>query len=105
MKVVENLFKKAYGEKLIYGKKICCRYTLELALWGNSNVYLQQNVTENNKNYLEIYNYQVSCPLSLYLLNIPNCRSVLKYLLLYGYLFILVWQLNFLIWAHELPLC
>ena len=26
---------------LIYWMDICCRYTLELPLWGNSNVYLQ----------------------------------------------------------------
>ena len=34
-------------------------------------------VTENKEeNYLEIYIFQVSCPLSLPLLNIPNCQSV-----------------------------
>ena len=38
-------------------------------------------------------------------LNIPNCQLVLKYLLLYGKLFIFVWQLYLLIWVHELPLC
>ena len=46
-------------------------------------------VTENKENYLEIYSYQVSCPLSLPLLNIPNCQSVLKFLSLYCKLFIL----------------
>ena len=41
-------------------------------------------VTENKEeNYLEIYIFQVSCPLSLHLLNIPNCQSVLKFLSLY----------------------
>ena len=38
-------------------------------------------VTENKEeNYLEIYTFQVSCPLFLPLLNIPNCLSVLIYL-------------------------
>ena len=46
-------------------------------------------VTENEEeNYLEIYIFQVSCPLSLPLLNIPNCQSVLKFLSLYCKLFI-----------------
>ena len=41
-------------------------------------------VTENKEaKYLEIYIFQVSCPLSLHLLNIPNSRSVLKLLSLY----------------------
>ena len=30
MKVVEICLKKAYGEKLIYGNDICCKFTLEL---------------------------------------------------------------------------
>ena len=48
-------------------------------------------VTENKEeNYLDIYTYQVSCSLSLRFLNIPNCQSVLKYLLLYGKLFIVI---------------
>ena len=38
-------------------------------------------VTENKEeNCLEIYIFQVSCPLSLPLLNIQNCQSVLKFL-------------------------
>ena len=41
-------------------------------------------VTENKEeNYLEIYIFQVSCPLTLPLLNIPNFQSVLKFLSLY----------------------
>ena len=45
-------------------------YTLELPHRGNSNVY-QQHVLLLNKgeNYLEIYIFQVSCPLSLPLLD------------------------------------
>ena len=39
--VVKNLFKKTYGEKLIYWNDICCRYTLEFPYTGNSIVYLQ----------------------------------------------------------------
>ena len=46
-------------------------------------------VTEKKEeNYLEIYIFQVSCPLSLPLLNIPNCQSVLKFLSLYCNFFI-----------------
>ena len=38
-----------------------------------------QHVTENKEeNYLEIYIFQASSPLSLPLLNIQNCQSVLK---------------------------
>ena len=41
-------------------------------------MYLQHYVTENKEEiYLEIYIFQVSCPLSLPLLNISNCQSVL----------------------------
>ena len=37
------------------------------------------SVTENKEEpYLEIYIFQVSCPLSLPLFNIPNCQSVSK---------------------------
>ena len=35
---------------------------------------------KTKENYFEIYTYQVSCPLSLPLLNISNCHLVLKYL-------------------------
>ena len=50
--------------------------------------------TENKENYLEISTYQVSCPLTMRLLNTPNCQSVSKYLLLYSNLFIFVLQLS-----------
>ena len=49
MKVVEHLFKIAYGEKLIYWKYICCRYTLELPHRGNSNVHLQHMLLKIRK--------------------------------------------------------
>ena len=63
-------------------------------------------VTENKEaNYLEVYIFQVSCPLSLPLLNIPTCQSVLKFLSLYCTLFILALQLYLQIRVHELPLC
>ena len=58
-------------------------------------------VTENTEeNYLEIYIFQVSCPLSLPPLNITICQSVLKFLSL----FIFAWQLYLLIRVHELHL-
>ena len=60
-----------YGEKLIYWKDICCRYTLEFQCVPTTYV------TENKEgNYLEIYIFQVSCSLSLPLLNIPNCIKI-----------------------------
>ena len=36
-----ELVKRAYGEKLIYWKDVCCRLTLELSHRGNSSVHLQ----------------------------------------------------------------
>ena len=49
---------------VIYCKDICCRYTLDLPLRGNFNVYLQHMLLKiTKKNYLEIYIFQVSCPL------------------------------------------
>ena len=63
-------------------------------------------VTENKEeNYLEIYIFQVACPLSLHRLNIPNCQSASKFLSLYYKLFIFAWQLYLQIQVHELPLC
>ena len=54
-------------------------------------------VTENKEeNYLEIYIFQVSCPLSLPLLNIPNCQSVLKFLLLFCKLFLFISEFKFM---------
>ena len=56
-------------------------------------------VTENREeNCLEIYIFQVSCPLSLPLLNIPNCQSVLN-------LCHSTAQLYLHIRVHELNLC
>ena len=45
-----------------------------------TTTYVTENKEEND---LEIYIFQISCPLSLPLLNIPNCQSVLIYLSLY----------------------
>ena len=53
---------KAYGDKLIYWKDICCRYTLELPQWGNSNVYLQHmllKIREKNIWKFTFSNYNV----------------------------------------------
>ena len=85
MKVVENLFKKAYGENSFIEK------TYVVGTHWNSQFQCVPTayVTENKEeNYLEIYIFQVSCPSSLPLLNIPNCQSVLKFLSLYCKLFI-----------------
>ena len=51
-------------------------YTLELPHKGHSIVYLQHDTENKEENYLEIYIFQVSCPLSLSLLNILNCQSL-----------------------------
>ena len=57
-------------------------------------MYLQYYATENKEeNYFEINIFQVSCQLSLPLLNISNCQFVLKYPSLYGTLLIFTWQL------------
>ena len=46
-------------------------------------------VTENKEEiYLEVYIFEVPCPLSLPFLNIPNCQLVLTILSLYCKLFI-----------------
>ena len=48
------------------------------------NCLIEVYVTENKEeSYLEINIFQVLCPLSLPLLNIPNFQSVLKFLSLY----------------------
>ena len=52
-------------------------------------MYQQHNVAEIKETFFEIYIKQVLCSLALPLLNTSNCQSVLKYLSLYGKLFIL----------------
>ena len=61
-------------------KNLCCGYTLELPHRGNSMSQFQcvptTYVTENKEeNYLKIYIFQVLCPLSLPILNIPNSAN------------------------------
>ena len=83
-KVVDNLF-----EKSLWCKKNS--FISNRVLWVHIGIaYMKQfqcvpsaYATENKDNYLEIYTYQVPCPLSQSLLNIQNCQSVLKYLLFY----------------------
>ena len=58
---------------------------IERQFQGEPTTYVTENKEES---YLEIYTFQASCPLSLPLLNIPNCQSVLKFLPLYYKLFI-----------------
>ena len=86
MKVVENLLKKKLLVKNSFIEKTYVVGTINLI--GNSNVYLQHVIENKEENYLKIYIFQVSCPLPLPLLNIPNCQSVLKFLSLYCKLFI-----------------
>ena len=89
MKVIECLFKKEIAVKTSFTEKTFVIGAHWNCLFGgNSNVNLQQYVAENKENYLEIYSYQESCPLSLALLNNPNCQLVLRYLSLYCKLFI-----------------
>ena len=80
---------KTLVKTFIYWLDICCWCTLELPLWGNSNVYQcvpTAYVTEIKKTYFEKYFFHESCLFALPLLNISNCQSVLKYLSLYGIL-------------------
>ena len=53
--IVENLFKKAYGE-FFFIEKTCLR---------QFQCVPTTNATVNIENYFEIYTYQVSCPLPL----------------------------------------
>ena len=77
MEVVENSFNNAL-------KNICFRKTYVFA-YDVPTTYVTENKEEN---YLKIYIFQVSCPLSLPLLNISKCQSVLNFLSLYYELFI-----------------
>ena len=83
MKVVENLLmlKNSFIEKIyVVGTH-----------WNKRQFRCvpTTHVTENKEeNYLESYIFQVSCPLSLPLLNIPNYQSVFIFLSLYFKLFI-----------------
>ena len=61
MKVVKNLSRKAYGETHNYGKDIYCRYTLELPLWGNSNVYQIYVLLKIRKLVLSLHLNLVTC--------------------------------------------
>ena len=78
MKVVENLSRKAHGETLNYWKAIYCRYTLELPYRGQQYMLLKIR-----KLVLSLHLNLVPCPLSLPILNISNCQSVLEYLSLH----------------------
>ena len=72
------MLRKAYGDTLSYWKDIYCRYTLELPLWGNSNVYQQHKLPKIRKLFLSLHLNPVPCPLSLPIVNISNCQSVLN---------------------------
>ena len=98
MQVVENSFKKAYGGKLIYWK-----VHIGIDSMRQFQCVPTTYVTENKEeNYLEIYIFQVSGPLSLPLLNTPNYQSVLKCPSLYCKLFTFAWQLYLQMWVLEL---
>ena len=73
MEVVENLFKKAYGEQFIM-----LQVHIGIAFLKHFQCVSAINVTENKENYLEIYTYQVSCLMSLPLLNITNGQNCIK---------------------------
>ena len=102
----ESVFKNACGEKLIYWKDIGCRYTLELPLWGNFNVYLQHMLLKIKKTIWKftLIKYHVHCLCIFYTSQTANFISI-KLPVTLGKLFILVWQLYLLIWVHELPFC
>ena len=95
-----DVFEKANGNIINYWKDICCMYTLELPLSDNSNAYKQNLLLKIKKTCFEVYTYQVSCTLSLHLLNISNCKPVTNY-----YLFMLTWQLYLKVRFHGLHIC
>ena len=72
-----TVVKTTYGEKLFIVKRrvvgTCTHRNC------NFNVY-QQYVTKIGKKHFEVYNYKVSCPMSVPFLSISKCQSVLKYL-------------------------
>ena len=106
MKVVANLF---FKKSLWWNNYLLKRHMLYVHIGIASMRQFQYvpttYVTKNKENYFEIYTYQVLCPLSLPLLTILNCLSVLKYLSLYCKLFIFAWQLYLQNQMHELTLC
>ena len=84
MKVVENVFKKYYGKNPVIEKTYVVGTHVGIASLKQFQCVPTTFVTEKKEeNYLEMYIVQVSCPLSLPLLNIPNCQSVSKFLSLY----------------------
>ena len=94
-----------WWETLIYWMDICCRCTLELPLWGNSNVYQQHMLLKLRKHILKytLTKYHVHWLSSFKHLKLPIS---IKYLSLYGKLFIFIWQLYYhQIWNHELCFC
>ena len=60
---------------------------MELPHRGNSNLYLQIMSLKIRKKSILNLHFQVPCPLSLTLVNIPNCQLVFKFLSLYYKLF------------------
>ena len=84
MKVDVNLFLKKFMVKHSLIEKIYV-----VGKHWNCQCVPTTYVTENKEeNYLEMKIFQVSCPLSLPLLNISNCQSVLKFLSIYCKFFI-----------------
>ena len=69
MKVVENLLLLLFNFMV---KNSFIEKTYNVGR-GVSSTHVTENKEEN---YLEIYIFQVSCSVSLPLLNIPNCQSV-----------------------------
>ena len=76
----EFVLKKAYGEKLKLLERHMVQVYIGIVSMRQFQCVPTTYVTENKEeNYSEIYIFQVSCPLSLPLLNISNCQSVLKF--------------------------
>ena len=65
IKVVENVFKRAYGKKLILIKKTNVEVQIGISSMRQFRCVPTTYVTENKENDFENYTYQVACPLSL----------------------------------------
>ena len=105
IKVFENLFLKILRWTSHLLKRHMLLVHIGIASMRQFQCVPTTLVTENKKNYFDIYTnilmYQVSCSLSLPLLSISNFQC----LSLYCKLLIVVGQLYLQIWVHELPTC
>ena len=84
MVISENLFKKGLWWKTNLLERHMLQVHIGIASMRQFQCVPTTHFTENKEeNYLEIYIFEVSGPLSLPPLYVLNCQSVLKFLSLY----------------------